>query len=159
MHSDSMDTEPMDARSRFARPWIAMLLVVLGAPSAGAFRIGAHKRLTERAVALERAALPELWIHQATLVSSNVREDLNVLVKWFRVSHFYKPTSRLKCRRAPSDVRVRALWEEAVSAAARGRFARAYDRVGRIVHHIQDMASPPHVVPVNHWLSSMWLAA
>lgn len=129
-----------------------------GAGSAGAFRIGAHKALTSRAVALERAALPELGVHEGAMVNANAREDLNLLVKWFRASHFYKPGVALESKRATSDVRVRAMWNEALEAAARGRFARAYDRVGRVLHHIQDMASPPHVVPVNHWLTDRFEA-
>jgi hypothetical protein len=48
---------------------------------------------------------------------------------------------------------VRELWEEALEAARHGDLERAFDRAGHLAHHVQDMASPPHVVPVNHGLT------
>jgi hypothetical protein len=133
--------------------WAALAGLTLIAP-AQAFRLDAHRALTERAIAIEGGPLAELRVYAAAIVRGNRGEDLNLAVKWTRYNHFYKPGVRLRTLwRKTSDRRVRQMWAEAVANARRGRLRAAYDRVGRVVHHIQDMASPPHVVPVNHGLT------
>jgi hypothetical protein len=88
------------------------------------------------------------------VVHGATAEDLNLPVKWTGWHHFYFPGASLDTAfRQASDARVRELWEEALEAARHGDLERAFDRAGHLAHHVEDMASPPHVVPVNHGLS------
>jgi hypothetical protein len=134
----------------------AVLVLVLGAPlSAVAFSVEDHEALTEAAVdgALASGARPLLAEHRSAVIHGATAEDLNLHVKWTGWHHFYFPEGTLDTPiRQASDARVRALWEEAMEAARHGDLERAFDRAGHLAHHLQDMASPPHVVPVNHGL-------
>ncbi|MDY7231702.1 hypothetical protein [Hyalangium rubrum] len=138
--------------ARFA----AVLLLSLGVPlRAGAFSVGDHQRLTEAAIdsASGSAAHPLLARYRSAVVHGATAEDLNLHVKWTGWHHFYSPEGSLDTAvRRASDSRVRELWGEALEAARHGDMARAFDRAGHLAHHVQDMASPPHVVPVNHGL-------
>lgn len=129
----------------------ALLATALLPAAAGAFRIGAHEQLTARACDLEAAELPELARFKGVLMSGNAGEDQNVIVKWLRFNHYYSPIGKLATWwRKTSDVRVKDLWVQALEAARRNDLRYAFDRVGHLLHHVQDMASPPHVVPVTH---------
>jgi len=134
----------------------AMLLLLLGMPwRAEAFSVGDHQALTEAALdAAGREARPLLAKHRDAVVHGATAEDLNLHVKWTGWHHFYFPEGSLDTAiRQASDSRVRELWEEALEAARHGDLERAFDRAGHLAHHLQDMASPPHVVPVNHGLN------
>jgi hypothetical protein len=135
---------------------VAMLLLLVGAPlRAGAFSVGDHQALTEAALDAVRGSKsqPLLDAHRGAVLHGATAEDLNLHVKWTGWHHFYFPEGSLDTGvRQASDARVRELWEEALEAARHGDLERAFDRAGHLAHHVQDMASPPHVVPVNHWL-------
>jgi hypothetical protein len=129
-------------------------LLLLSVP-AGAFSVEDHRALTAAAVdaALASGARPGLATHRDSVLHGATAEDLNLHVKWTGWHHFYRPEGRLdSALRQGSDARVRELWEEALEAARHGDMSRAWDRAGHLAHHLQDMASPPHVVPVNHGL-------
>ncbi len=134
----------------------ALLLVLWGLPQrAAAFSVEAHQSITEKALETVRGAQARrlLGEHRSAVVHGATAEDLNLHVKWTRWHHFYCPEGSLDSAfRQGSDARVRELWEEAMEAARNGDLDRAFDRAGHLVHHVQDMASPPHVVPVNHGL-------
>ena len=133
-----------------------MLLLLLGMPwRASAFSVGDHQALTEAALeAAGREARPLLAEHRNAVVHGATAEDLNLHVKWTGWHHFYFPEGSLDtAMRRASDSRVRELWQEALEAARHGDLERAFDRAGHLAHHVQDMASPPHVVPVNHGLT------
>jgi hypothetical protein len=136
--------------ARFA----AVLLLAVAVPlRAQAFAVGDHQRLTEAAIdaALASRERPLLERHRDEVVHGATAEDLNLHVKWTGWHHFYTPEGSLDTViRQASDARVRGLWAEALEAARHGDMARAFDRAGHLAHHLQDMASPPHVVPVNH---------
>jgi hypothetical protein len=132
----------------------AVLLLIGGIPlRAAAFPVGDHQRLTQAAIDAASPERPLLARHRDAVVHGATAEDLNLHVKWTGWHHFYSPEGSLDTAvRQASDVRVRELWEEALEAARHGDMARAFDRAGHLAHHLQDMASPPHVVPVNHGL-------
>src|SRR4051812_19619266 len=113
--------------------------------SAWAFSLGDHDRVTRQAAAELVKCFPgELSPGDVNrLVWSDKLEDLNVLEKWWKYSHYFNPYHPLNMRRFDSSVRVREL-ERGLSAH--------WDlgNLGHLIHHIQDMASPPHVVPVKH---------
>lgn len=134
---------------------VAILLscLLMWGSVAEAFRIGAHEKITQRAIDLEAKRFPILARYAKVIVKANGWEDKNLLVKWLKYNHFYKPTTKIRTLyRKTSDVRVKDLWRAVVAAVQQRKIKRAFDRIGHLVHHIQDMASPPHVIPVNHGL-------
>ena len=141
-------------RSVLLVPFAAVLLLAVPL-RAQAFPVGDHQRLTEAAIdsALASRERPLLEQHRDEVVHGATAEDLNLHVKWTGWHHFYTPEGSLDTAiRQASDARVRELWAEALESARHGDMARAFDRVGHLSHHLHDMASPPHVVPVNHGL-------
>ncbi len=139
--------------ARSCLPLLVALLLPLGA---SAFSVPDHETMTRASVdaALASGDLPQLAAHRALVVEGSRAEDLNLPVKWTGYHHFFHPGTSLDSSfRKDSGTRVRVLWAEAEEAARNGDLARAFDRVGHLVHHIQDMAVPMHVVPVMHGLS------
>jgi hypothetical protein len=140
----------------FVRSWLPLLLAVVLPLGARAFSVADHEALTEAALeaALAAGHLPRLAEHRAAVVEGSRAEDLNLHVKWTGWHHFFRPGGSLDSgTRRDSATRVRALWAQAEEAASHGDLARAFDRVGHLVHHLQDMAVPMHVVPVMHGLT------
>lgn len=133
------------------------LLLALALPlRASAFSVPDHEMITRASVdaVLASGHSPELAANEAAVVEGSRAEDLNLPVKWAGYHHFFHPGTSLDSSfRKDSGARVRVLWQEAEEAASHGDLARAFDRVGHLVHHIQDMAVPMHVVPVMHGLS------
>jgi hypothetical protein len=141
---------------RSARSCLPLLLALLLPLGASAFSVPAHEALTRASVdaTLQAGAHPALAAHREAIVEGSRAEDLNLHVKWTGYHHFFHPGKNLDSTfRKDSGTRVRVLWAEAEEAASHGDLARAFDRVGHLVHHIQDMAVPLHVVPVMHGLS------
>lgn len=131
------------------------LLAVGLASRAEAFSVEDHRALTGAALdgAVAAGSGAGLKEHRDAVLHGATAEDLNLHVKWMGWHHFYRPDGHLhSALREGSDARVRALWDEALEAARHGDMARAWDRAGHLAHHIEDMASPPHVVPVMHGL-------
>jgi hypothetical protein len=138
------------------RSLLLLLAPLLCSSSALAFSVPNHEALTRASIdaALASDDLPELAAHRALVVAGSRDEDLNLHVKWTGWNHFFHPGQTLDMAfRKDSSARVRALWQEAEEAANHGDLTQAFGRVGHLVHHLQDMASPPHVVPVMHGLS------
>ncbi len=116
-----------------------------------AFSPGLHRAMAERAIVLEAESRPWIAEHARTFGRAAAWEDFNVLQKWLGSNHYYSPSFALpKLWRLPSDTRVARLEGELL--AATDCPCRAWDRAGHAVHHVQDMASPPHVVPIVHGL-------
>ncbi|PTL78801.1 hypothetical protein [Vitiosangium sp. GDMCC 1.1324] len=136
---------------------LLLLLVALALPlRASAFSVPDHEMMTRASIdaVLASGHYPELAAHEAVVVEGSRAEDLNLPVKWAGYHHFFHPGTSLDSSvRKDSGARVRVLWQEAEEAASHGDLAQAFDRVGHLVHHIQDMAVPMHVVPVMHGLS------
>ena len=134
-----------------------MLLLAVGlSPRAEAFSVEDHRALTEAALdaAVASGSGAGLAEHRSQVLHGATAEDLNLHVKWTGWHHFYRPEGHLhSALREGSDARVRALWDEALEAARHGDLTRAWDRAGHLAHHIEDMGSPPHVVPVMHGLA------
>lgn len=120
---------------------------------AHAFSPAIHRGLAVRAVELESISHPVPSEHAAAFYRGAAGEDWNIARKWLFWHHYYNPAFRVRSLwRRPSDERV-AMLDVAVRAAfARRDDARGWLLAGFLVHHVQDMASPPHVVPVAHGL-------
>ncbi|MFL5356131.1 hypothetical protein [Archangium sp.] len=139
---------------RSSRPFLLLLALVLPL-GARAFSVPDHETMTRVSVdAVAAGGHPQLAKYEAAVVEGSRAEDLNLPVKWAGYNHFFHPGTSLDSSfRKDSGARVRVLWQEAEEAANNGDLERAFDRVGHLVHHIQDMAVPMHVVPVMHGLS------
>lgn len=135
----------------------SLLFLAVGlSPRAEAFSVDDHRALTQAALdsAVASGRAPGLAEHRDAVLHGSTAEDLNLHVKWTGWHHFYRPEGHVhSALREGSDARVRDLWDEALDAARHGDMDRAWDRAGHLAHHLQDMASPPHVVPVMHGLS------
>jgi hypothetical protein len=132
-----------DPTEAFTDPML-LLLVIL--PDADAFRLSAHRALTDRAV--EAEGMEDVG---RLLWQGNRAEDTRLDVKWGQFSHYFRPDAPLTLpRRGTSDDRVAVLLAEAEQARSVGDEAAMWIAVGGILHHVQDMASPPHVVPIAH---------
>lgn len=131
------------------------LFFLFAAPAFG-FHLKEHTLITVRALKeLERcleAPLPKALSRR--LVRANLAEDLNLFRKWSRFSHYFHPHQELPLRRYDASVRIERLSEKLNEAlqAPSPRWEKIFALLGHGVHHIQDMASPSHVVPVSHGL-------
>jgi hypothetical protein len=122
-------------------------LMAISGPAA-AFSPAVHRALSERAVALEADTSPALARQSARVARATAWEDWNLARKWIRWNHYFSPNFPVPTLwRRPSNERVAGL-----EARIRGSTDRDYRLLGLAVHHVQDMASPPHVVPIVHGL-------
>jgi hypothetical protein len=134
------------------RTWsglVAGSILLIHSPSY-AYNLADHSQLTRTAAAAVENCFPSTLssVQVETMVEANQWEDLNLLRKWTAYSHFYHPEHDFGSLRATS--RDRALDLEAQLRAP--QFDSARDTlIGKALHHLQDMAAPPHVVPVNHF--------
>ena len=116
-----------------------------------AWQVPDHKILTERAVRLyERCHdLRFTPTEIKSLVKGSVSEDFNLAVKWLKNSHYYNPDKWVRTLyRDDAGYRVQYLTEKLL--AGRQPQLRL---LGKIMHFVQDVSSPTHVVPIVHNLS------
>ena len=129
--------------------WLFSVAVFLLPAWASAFNLSEHRALTNQAFFELNQCLPELKLQDSfrrQVVFKNLEEDLNVFRKDLMYSHFFNPFHALQMFRHDSSVRVGRLEVKFLdNPSALG--------LGSAIHHIQDMASPPHVVPVMHGLT------
>jgi hypothetical protein len=142
--------------------WLMALgsLGLLAAPSAWAYRISGHDWITHAAIEEFNACHPgTLSRGDAFVVTlSDAEEDANLIRKWTEYSHFYNPEKKLNMRRADSSVRLTGIDMDLVREMDRHK-RHTYSiliALGHALHHIQDMTSPPHVVPVMHGLGDTY---
>ena len=142
---------------------VAWTLYLFGAQPALAYSLGDHEQIT---LAAFRAVAPCLTDPegrpkelpdslQKRVIQANLWEDRNLLNKWLRYSHFYHPSSdeiEEAGIRENSKARILDLEDRMRDAVLGG--APLADRLrllGFMLHHIQDMSVPLHVLPVNHF--------
>jgi hypothetical protein len=130
----------------------AVLAILASAPSAFAFHVPEHVKITSRAVDQLRKCglLPEAWGPDWTqaVVRADEDEDYNFLRKWSHYSHYYNPLHPIEQSRADSSASVGESAQEI--AAQPGDPLAVNQLIGRIIHHVQDASVPAHVVPVAH---------
>ena len=130
---------------------LASFLILL-ASSAFAYHTEEHNLITLQAVEEINRCYPGLVADGLTnlLVRSNLDEDYNILKKEIWYSHYYNPFKRIQMRRYDSSFRIKGL---ATSIAAFGSLndePKLIEKLGHLIHHLQDATVPPHVVPVSH---------
>lgn len=91
------------------------------------------------------------------LIEGNRNEDRNLLRKWTQFSHFYHPEKELDTKfsgiipRQTSDKRLENIEEEINTLITDlEEISKVFTQLGYAIHHIQDLTSPPHVIPINH---------
>ncbi len=148
------------------RSWGILAALVISF-DAQAFRLEEHATLTRLAATEFEICYPGLLDISSidALVDSNLNEDRNLPRKWLQYSHFYNPTKPiLDLRKFPSEVSASdfrlgqlqttiegiSISSAQTAAGIMDFFKQSLPELGHAIHHIQDMASPPHVVPVMH---------
>lgn len=116
-----------------------------------AYSLKDHRQLTEAAFqSIERCFPGSIEPSEAAaVVSANLWEDKNLIDKWFKYSHFYQPRHEVGMLRENSQARVRAI-QDRLDQGGLSR-PKELDLIGALLHHVQDMTVPLHVMPVNHF--------
>lgn len=120
------------------------------------YQLDDHSRITHQAIKEFNYCFDEKidFYHELVIEQANRNEDLDLINKWIWYSHYFNPEKELPSYRYESDVRVSFL-EDEVKDMIQTKVADywIYDRFGHLIHHLQDVTSPPHVVPVAHSLN------
>jgi hypothetical protein len=119
-----------------------------------AFQLSEHSTITRQAISELVRCFPKIQIllDQEWLISANLDEDLNLINKELFYSHFYNPTKHLAMRRQSSAERLTGLLTDLKISTTNSIDPSELTSLGHTIHHLQDMAVPAHVVPVNHWM-------
>lgn len=134
-----------------SRVLLVIVCALLG--TALSFHLGDHRQITQQAMKEYTACFPKTPLASmlSDIVTGNELEDINLWNKWVKgYAHFYNPYYPIKicklgfCRHS-ADVRIRMLEND-----LRNKTSSWGRTVGAAIHHLQDMCSPPHVVPVMH---------
>jgi hypothetical protein len=126
---------------------------------ASAFQLNDHELITRQAYAEFIQCYPGAGavITADRLVQADLAEDLDLVSKQIFYAHYFNPHRKLNLMwRSDSSVRVHDL--DPLLLQCRAGHAdwsnlRYSQAIGGVVHHLQDMAVPAHVVPVSH---SLW---
>lgn len=132
-------------------PRVLLLVLCLVASGALGYGISDHRVITRKAVAVFNACYPELGFtayDMDVIIKGNLSEDYNLATKWLRNSHYYNPQKWVRTLyRDDASYRVKYL----VRKLRETQKKRIYI-LGKIVHFVQDVSSPPHVMPIVHGL-------
>ena len=146
----------MNMRQKFLV--LCLTLFACAASYSWGFERQAHLEMSKTAVRLYHELYPSNSRDTDELTSlfiaASGREDditlsLQRLFNW----HFYDPGSRLGRAwwgaRKANTKRFASLAEKLFDSRG-GDPRKTYEYAGRLAHHIQDMSSPPHTVPIYH---------
>lgn len=125
---------------------------------ASAFSLSDHTHIMNQTLREFRQCYPGFFspVQEKELWLADLSEDVNIFRKDLYYSHFYNPFKKIKMWRSDSAERVARIARDLKnSAVAQSRYRRheALLNLGRALHQIQDMAAPPHVIPVMHGLN------
>jgi len=130
--------------------FVCTLLLIVAVHS---FHLSDHGDITALAMKEYSTCFPKTRLSgmMSDIIKGNYDEDANLWNKWIKgYAHFYNPYHQVKvCNfgfcRSSTDVRLRILETNLLNKT--GNWGNT---VGAVTHHLQDMNSPPHVVPVMH---------
>ena len=118
-----------------------------------------HKTVTRLAIelCLDRLSLEmQEMINQDSVVQGSADEDTKNLIQRATNWHFYRAIDSpipkiykrfgIKCKPTSKDI----LEQRIAEMLAEKDKKRFYNRLGRVLHHIQDMSTPSHVLPIYH---------
>lgn len=134
--------------------------LALAPRTVSAFSIADHIGITTAALAEYHRCRPGAltFLEERGVLEANIAEDLDPIRKGLIYSHYYSPHRRLGLIRLTSLPAVRndersLLGSLSLPEVLRPLFEAPEVALGHLLHHLQDSASPPHVVPVKHGLS------
>lgn len=133
------------------------LLLLMSAQAAQAFDPDLHRAYTQQAVEAWSSCASLLPEAGTALAAGTDAEDTSALTGWQRLTHwhFYNRDGKLQ----PLGFIDRnidgifALRVEALEQLLRQKhpdITEVYEQAGRVLHYIQDMSVPAHVVPIFH---------
>lgn len=134
------------------------MLLIFSASFAWGFERQAHIEISKRAIEIYKELYPLQYqqIHESLTMftdGSGIEDDINFTFQRLMNWHFYDPGSRLGhtcwCARKSNTKRFEYLAEKLTKSTEKG-LSDIYELAGRLAHHIQDMSSPPHTVPIYH---------
>lgn len=135
---------------------ICPILLLLYAPSSWGFEKQAHIEISKRAVAIYRELNPsasERIDHWGARFATGSSDEDNISFQRLWNWHFYDPGSRLARAWWGARRSNTSRFDDLAGTLAHGAFdgsPDSYALAGRLAHHIQDMSSPPHTVPIYH---------
>lgn len=145
----------------FARLSVLIIFLIFP-PLSWSSTLKDHSSITEEAITAFQLCFPKKIsrFSREVLVFSNLSEDLNLVRKWIRYSHYYHPEKDLSTWRGSSMDRISdsqtylTYWKNNLTTNSSFMGVHeAINRLGNVIHHIQDSTVPSHVIPVNHWMS------
>ena len=144
----------MFLKHRVSRSIVVSLFIV---STSFAYNLPDHKRVTAQALqefnsCFQNIISPQF---QKEIQNGNRNEDLNFFRKFLSSSHYYHPEKELDMFRNSSFTRIIDLHREMRDLYKNERRLTPHmmNLMGHAIHHIQDMTSPLHVVPVTHGLN------
>jgi hypothetical protein len=136
------------------KQFIFVTFIAFFSQNSWAYHLSDHSTLTMDAINEFNHCFPGIINSSDAdiLRSSNLNEDLNLFRKEFIYSHYYNPTKKLQMWRKDSMERVTDLQNNLSQPTNDGMTLRSdiLVRIGHIIHHIQDMTVPAHVIPITH---------
>jgi hypothetical protein len=133
------------------RYFAPLLLLMLLSFTTHAYSLSNHKKITLWAAAEYNSytgnPLEGKYIEQ--LVKGNLSEDKRLLRK-FRHWHFYNPSKDLSPQHTFATLFSELATELDSMIAKREPKKNIYFKLGQIIHFLQDITCPPHVIPVSH---------
>jgi hypothetical protein len=150
----SMLSSSLQRRTSLALGFLALGSLVC-AERVHAYSLDDHEQITRAAIRNMERCLESDLDGDSTLrvVKSNLWEDKNIFNKWIRFSHFYHPEhpelGALRDNSRARVVQLQDLIEDLVQVP--GQTSKRLKYLGYLIHHIQDMSVPLHVLPVNHF--------
>lgn len=116
-----------------------------------AYHLSDHRWITSRAVLAYNHCYPQQKISTLaakSMIAGNLSEDFNLANKWLKNSHYYNPTKWIRTLwRSDASYRMRELLPQVDEQQNERMTSRM---VGKVLHFVQDMSSPTHVVPITH---------
>ncbi len=140
------------------RSMLPIVLATLVFPTGTAigFEKKAHGEISKKAVSIYRAINPGLSEKRAKALLGFIegsKDEDNISMQRMFHWHFYDPAKKLGRTWWGAERSNGVRFEKLVKQLSESKGMSPdeyYALAGRIVHHIQDMSSPPHTVPVYH---------
>lgn len=133
------------------------LLLLMSAQAAQAFDPDLHRDYTRQAVEAWSSCASLLPEAGKALAAGTDAEDTSALTAWQRLTHwhFYNRDGKLQPfwfieRNIDRIFAIRVDELEQLLKQERPDSLEVYEQTGRVLHYIQDMSVPAHVVPIFH---------
>jgi hypothetical protein len=117
-------------------------------------KLKSHQKITELALELCEDKMPEeILKYRKNIIAGSYKEDTTNLILRALHWHFYRENN------SPIPQKVKKIFNPTSEIIFQKRvkefekekdLKKKYEILGRIIHHIQDMTTPAHVLPIYH---------